>query len=64
MKKTILSLSVIFLFLFGFQGYSQIIPTNLKCEYLQNPIGIDELHPRFTWQIRSEEYGILQKNIN
>ena len=61
MKKTILYFSFIFLFFFRFQGYSQIVLTNLKCEYLQNPFGIDELHPRFTWQIRSEEFGILQK---
>lgn len=52
---------LILLFFSFFQGYSQISITNLKCEYLHNPIGIDELHPRFTWQIKSAEHGILQK---
>ena len=35
--------------------------TKLKCEYMENPIGIDELHPRINWQMISENRGILQK---
>ncbi len=27
------------------------IPTNLRCEYLINPIGIDVTHPRFSWYV-------------
>lgn len=61
MQKTTLFFSILFLFLIGFRGYSQIVFTNLKCEYLNNPIGIDEPHPRFTWQIKSEKQGICQK---
>lgn len=61
MKKTTLLLSILFLLLFNLQSYSQITPTNLKCEYIQNPIGIDERSPRFTWQIKSKEQGISQK---
>ncbi len=30
-------------------------PVNLKCEYLVNPIGIDALPPRLSWQLASEE---------
>jgi len=26
-------------------------PTQLRCEYLVNPLGIDEPHPRLSWQI-------------
>jgi len=53
-----------FLFLLGilnFQSSAQTKVTNLKCEYLQNPIGIDETHPRFTWQLESEKPGSFQK---
>lgn len=28
---------------------------NVKCEYLTNPIGIDILNPRITWNYISEE---------
>lgn len=33
---------------------------NVKCEYLTNPIGIDILNPRITWNYISEE----SKNVN
>ena len=25
--------------------------TNLRCEYTENPVGIDETNPRFTWNV-------------
>ena len=34
---------------------------NLKCEYSVNPIGLDDLRPRFSWQIESGQRGINQK---
>src|SRR5690606_14361588 len=43
-----------------FQSFSQIQLINLKCEHLQNPIGLDETYPRFTWQVQSEQPGYLQ----
>jgi alpha-L-rhamnosidase len=36
-------------FAFGSAGRSSIQPVNLRCEYLENPIGLDELSPRFNW---------------
>lgn len=39
---------------------SQVEVTSLKCEHLENPIGIDESHPRFTWQLKTSESGVLQ----
>ena len=30
---------------------SSIHPDQLKCEYLSNPQGLDELHPRFSWKL-------------
>ncbi len=44
----------------SFQGYSQVTLKNLKCEYLDNPIGLDEPYPRFTWQMESPQPGIHQ----
>ncbi|MHB1485225.1 MAG: family 78 glycoside hydrolase catalytic domain [Saccharofermentanales bacterium] len=33
---------------------------NLKCEYKQNPIGIDAEHPRFFWMLSSDRQNTLQ----
>lgn len=33
---------------------------NLKCEFLDNPIAIDNRTPRFSWVISSEEYNVVQ----
>jgi len=33
---------------------------NLRCEYLINPLGIDNKYPRFTWQMRDETMGAKQ----
>ncbi|XOV95354.1 MAG: family 78 glycoside hydrolase catalytic domain [Bacteroidota bacterium] len=33
---------------------------DLKCEYLENPLGIDTKSPRFTWKMVDSESGTLQ----
>ncbi|WP_377113682.1 alpha-L-rhamnosidase [Mucilaginibacter litoreus] len=33
---------------------------NLKCEHLVSPIGVDEKHPRLSWQINDSRQGALQ----
>ena len=33
---------------------------NLRCEYKVDPVGIDVQKPRFSWQLQSEERGVLQ----
>ncbi|MBQ6812493.1 MAG: family 78 glycoside hydrolase catalytic domain [Agathobacter sp.] len=33
-----------------------------KTEYLENPIGIDAAHPRFSWMLESDKRGCVQKN--
>jgi len=35
-------------------------PINLLCEYTVNPLGIDVLHPRFSWELRHSERGRTQ----
>ncbi len=34
--------------------------TNLRCEYLVNPLGIDEVRPRMCWVIESDRRGEVQ----
>lgn len=29
-----------------------LVPTDLRCESLENPLGIDSLHPRLSWKLR------------
>lgn len=35
-------------------------PVNLQCEHLVNPMGIDAIHPRFTWQLQDGHIGAPQ----
>ena len=35
-------------------------PASLQCEYLVNPLGIDAIHPRFTWLQLDERPGARQ----
>lgn len=32
----------------------------LRCEFLQNPLGIDIVNPRLSWELNSEEKGVKQ----
>ncbi len=34
---------------------SSLHPTNLRCEYLENPIGIGETQPRLSWALTSAQ---------
>ena len=43
-----------------YNSYCQVSVKNLKCEYLENPIGLDETHPRFTWQMELHKPGNCQ----
>lgn len=33
---------------------------HLRCEYIQNPLGIDVAHPRLSWQLKSSQTGARQ----
>ncbi|MGV2436904.1 MAG UNVERIFIED_CONTAM: family 78 glycoside hydrolase catalytic domain [Anaerolineae bacterium] len=33
---------------------------HLRCEYRNNPLGLDVLHPRFSWQLHTERLGARQ----
>lgn len=38
-----------------------IRPTRLRCEYRENPLGIDKEAPRFCWQLESPERDQVQE---
>lgn len=37
---------------------------DLRTEYRENPIGLTEKAPRFSWKIESEEKNTLQKSYH
>ncbi|MDR1780262.1 MAG: glycoside hydrolase family 78 protein [Tannerella sp.] len=41
---------------------AQVQPVHLRCEYLVQPVGIDAVNPRLTWQFQDERYGAVQKS--
>jgi alpha-L-rhamnosidase len=41
--------------------FSQVKPSDLRCEYRVNPLGIDNVKPRFSWKISNEEKTRGQK---
>lgn len=41
--------------------FSQVSVTNLLCENLSNPVGIDIRQPRFSWQLVSNKRNVMQK---
>ena len=40
---------------------AQVGLQNLKCEMLQNPLGIDVVQPRLSWEIVSKDRNVEQK---
>ncbi|KDN56526.1 glycoside hydrolase family 78 protein [Flavobacterium seoulense] len=61
MKKFFLHLTLIVtLFTFSAQAQNKISVTNLQCEMLNNPEGIDVLKPRLSWKIKSDVNDVKQ----
>jgi alpha-L-rhamnosidase len=46
--------------------FASVAVTNLKTEYLTNPLGLDRLHPRFQWDLVGEATtrGLVQKSYH
>ena len=38
-------------------------PQQLRCEHLDNPVGIDAAKPRFTWTLKDRRRGIRQESM-
>ena len=49
-----------FLFFTFYFSQAQINITNLRCEQLKNPLGIDVQQPRFSWQLESKQRNVVQ----
>ena len=61
MKNFFLHLTLIItLFTFSAQAQNKITVTNLQCEMLNNPEGIDVVQPRLSWQIKSDVNDVKQ----
>lgn len=58
MKKMVPVLLVV---LFSVPAFAQVTVTHLTVENLVNPIGIDETHPRFGWQLSHKERNAGQR---
>lgn len=57
--NTFKTCAAIFLIAFPVLGTAKVRVTHLTVNYLQNPLGIDEL-PNLSWQMQSDERGISQ----
>ena len=51
-----------FVFFMGFSALagSKFTVVHLRCEYLENPLGIDQTNPRLSWFMESNERGEIQ----
>ena len=59
--KTYVSVFLLFILFASCSTKTQKISiNNLTCEYLENPLGVDVQHPRFSWKIVSNERGVIQ----
>ena len=47
---------LILLFL-SFKVSGAVLVTDIRCENLMNPLGIDKLRPSFNWKINSDQRG-------
>lgn len=49
------------LIMLSFNAGATVSVTDIRCENMQNPLGIDKLQPSFNWKISSDQRGIFQK---
>ncbi|HUS02815.1 MAG TPA: glycoside hydrolase family 78 protein [Chitinophagaceae bacterium] len=57
MKKGILLISLLFI---SIVALSQVTIKNMRCENLNNPLGIDVMQPRLSWQLISDKRNTTQ----
>jgi alpha-L-rhamnosidase len=61
MKHVLFLLSLFVLFTKSSQSQSSFGTTDLQCDYIKNPIGIDAYHPRFTWRMQDSRTNAKQR---
>jgi alpha-L-rhamnosidase len=60
-RVSALCAGIVVLFLAGVSlASTPLTVTNLRCEYKNNPVGIDILRPRLSWELVSSERGTMQ----
>jgi hypothetical protein len=66
MEKIIFALLVFFWGLAGVEAadnlksFGKVSPAQLRCDYVENPLGVDSSPPRLFWKLESDERGQLQ----
>ena len=58
--KRVIVYSIIFILCAFNALLAQVTVTNLKCEWLVNPLGIDVERPRLSWQLQSDQRNTAQ----
>ena len=61
MKKSIKHIIITILLFTALTCFGAINPIQLRCEYHVNPLGIDVLQPRLSWQLESDERNQKQQ---
>lgn len=59
-RKLLSCILLIFLFQNAYPATKGTTVINLSCEYLTQPIGLDIVSPRLSWQILSQENNLIQ----
>lgn len=58
MNRLIIFISLLFI---SIQGHAQkLAAVNLRCEYRENPLGVDSRNPRLSWELQSAGTNIIQ----
>jgi alpha-L-rhamnosidase len=58
MKKPASIVSLVFVF--SIFAHGEIAPTDLRCDYAANPLGVDSTSPRLFWKLESSRRGARQ----
>lgn len=59
-RSALLSAAAVVLVSTAAHAASSLRPDHLRCEYLENPRGVDSTHPRLSWQLQSDARGQRQ----
>ncbi len=59
MKKLSL-LTLLAAFALAISAHAELIPTDLRCDYAVNPLGVDSQNPRLFWKLAGDAHGQLQ----
>jgi alpha-L-rhamnosidase len=63
LPKPLIVITLMFLSIISFAGSKEEVTVNvinLSCEYLTNPLGIDDMEPPLSWQLTSNQRGQKQ----